>query len=65
MKNLKLLQLLETVLGKGKPTSGDNIAFFSPFTSHYKPIQTPMVIIHGIVGFLIIRVEQFILYLNH
>ena len=37
MKNLKLLQLLESVLGKGKPTSGDNIAFFSPFTSHYKP----------------------------
>jgi DNA primase len=37
MKNLKLLQLLESVLGKGKPTSGDNIAFFSPFVSHYKP----------------------------
>ena len=37
MKNLKLLQLLESVLGKGKQTSGDNIAFFSPFTSHYKP----------------------------
>jgi DNA primase len=37
MKNLKLLQLLESVLGKGKPTSGNNIAFFSPFTSHYKP----------------------------
>ena len=37
MKNLKLLQLLESTLGKGKPTSGDNIAFFSPFTSHYKP----------------------------
>ena len=37
MKNLKLLQLLESVLGKGKSTSGDNIAFFSPFTSHYKP----------------------------
>jgi len=37
MKNPKLLQLLETVLGKGKVTSGDNIAFFSPFTSHYKP----------------------------
>ena len=37
MKNLKLLQLLESVLGKGKKTSGDNIAFFSPFTSHYKP----------------------------
>ncbi|CAB4155202.1 MG010, DNA primase-like protein [uncultured Caudovirales phage] len=37
MKNFKLLQLLESVLGKGKPTSGDNIAFFSPFTSHYKP----------------------------
>ena len=37
MKNLKLLQLLESVLGKGKPTSGDNIAFFSPFISHYKP----------------------------
>lgn len=37
MKNLKLLQLLESVLGKGKTTSGDNIAFFSPFVSHYKP----------------------------
>jgi len=37
MKNLKLLQLLESVLGKGKQTSGTNIAFFSPFTSHYKP----------------------------
>ena len=37
MKNLKLLQLLESVLGKGKPTSGNNIAFFSPFVSHYKP----------------------------
>lgn len=37
MKNLKLLQLLESVLGKGKSTSGDNIAFFSPFISHYKP----------------------------
>ena len=37
MKNLKLLQLLESVLGKGKSTSGDNIAFFSPFVSHYKP----------------------------
>src|SRR5210317_208600 len=37
MKNLKLLQLLESVLGKSKPTSGDNVAFFSPFTSHYKP----------------------------
>jgi DNA primase len=37
VKNLKLLQLLESVLGKGKTTSGNNIAFFSPFTSHYKP----------------------------
>lgn len=37
MNNLKLLQLLESVLGKGKPTSGNNVAFFSPFTSHYKP----------------------------
>ncbi len=37
MKNLKLLELLESILGKGKNTSGDNIAFFSPFISHYKP----------------------------
>lgn len=37
MKNVKLLQLLESVLGKGKSTSGNNIAFFSPFVSHYKP----------------------------
>jgi DNA primase len=35
--NVKLLQLLESVLGKGKTTSGNNVAFFSPFTSHYKP----------------------------
>lgn len=37
MQNLKLLSLLESVLGKGKSTSGDNIAFFSPFINHYKP----------------------------
>lgn len=37
MKNAKLIQLLESVLGKGKPTSGGNITFFSPFTSHHKP----------------------------
>ena len=37
MANQRLLQLLESVLGKGKTTSGDNIAFFSPFKSHYKP----------------------------
>lgn len=37
MKNIKLLQLLESILGKGKQTSGNNIAFFSPFQSHYKP----------------------------
>lgn len=35
--NIQLLQLLESILGKGKPTSGNNIAFFSPFISHYKP----------------------------
>jgi hypothetical protein len=37
VKNIKLLQLLESILGKGKSTSGNNIAFFSPFVSHYKP----------------------------
>lgn len=37
MANQRLLQLLESVLGKGKTTSGDNVAFFSPFKSHYKP----------------------------
>ena len=37
MANQRLLQLLESVLGKGKSTSGDNVAFFSPFKSHYKP----------------------------
>ena len=35
--NIKLLQLLESVLGKGKPTSRSNYKFFSPFKSHYKP----------------------------
>lgn len=37
MANQRLLQLLESVLGKSKSTSGDNVAFFSPFKSHYKP----------------------------
>ena len=33
----RLLQLLESVLGKSKRTSGDNYAFYSPFVDHYKP----------------------------
>ena len=71
MKNLKLLQLLESVLGKGKQTSGDNIAFFSPFTSHYKPkleidiIQIRKAKIHGIVGYLIKKDVLYIHYLNN
>lgn len=37
MINYDLLNLLEKVLGKGRKTSGNNYAFFSPFVSHYKP----------------------------
>jgi len=37
MINHELLFLVEKVLGKGRRTSGDNYAFFSPFVSHYKP----------------------------
>ena len=33
----RLLELLERVLGKSKKTTGDNYAFYSPFTDHYKP----------------------------
>ena len=33
----RLLELLESVLGKSKKTSGDNYAFYSPFVYHYKP----------------------------
>ena len=33
----RLLQLLQSVLGPGKKTSGDNYAFYSPFAEHYKP----------------------------
>jgi hypothetical protein len=33
----RLIALLESVLGKGKKTSGDNYAFYSPFVEHYKP----------------------------
>jgi len=36
MINYQLLELLESVLGKGRQTSGDNVAFFSPFCNHYK-----------------------------
>jgi DNA primase len=34
--NYRLLSLLEKVLGKGRPTSGTNVAFYSPFCSHHK-----------------------------
>lgn len=37
MINYDLLSLVEKVLGKGKKTSGNDYAFFSPFKSHYKP----------------------------
>jgi DNA primase len=37
MVNYDLLALLERVLGKGRKTSGNNYAFFSPFVDHYKP----------------------------
>lgn len=33
----RLLELLESVLGMSKKTSGDNYAFYSPFVDHYKP----------------------------
>ena len=33
----RLLELLESVLGKSKKTSGYNYAFYSPFVYHYKP----------------------------
>ena len=33
----RLLELLESVLGKSKKTSGDNYAFYSPFVAHYNP----------------------------
>jgi hypothetical protein len=36
MINYQLLELLETILGKGRQTSGDNVAFFSPFCDHHK-----------------------------
>ena len=32
----RLLELLESVLGKSKKTSGDNYPFI-PFVDHYKP----------------------------
>lgn len=34
--NYRLMVLLEKVLGKGKQTSGTNVAFFSPFCNHHK-----------------------------
>jgi DNA primase len=37
MINYQLLELLESILGKGRQTSGDNIAFNSPFCNHHKP----------------------------
>lgn len=33
----RLIALLESVLGVGKKTSGNNYAFYSPFVEHYKP----------------------------
>lgn len=34
--NYRLMVLLEKVLGKGRQTSGTNVAFFSPFCNHHK-----------------------------
>lgn len=34
--NYRLLVLLEKILGVGTPTSGTNVAFYSPFCVHYK-----------------------------
>lgn len=37
MANLQLRQLVDSVLGRGKQTSGDNIAYTCPFCHHHKP----------------------------
>ena len=37
MENLVLLNLLESVLGKSKPTSKGNHSFHCPFCNHHKP----------------------------
>jgi len=36
MENQALLILLESVLGKGHPTSKGNVAFHCPFCNHHK-----------------------------
>lgn len=36
MVNELLEHLVGSILGKGKPTSGDNYAYFCPFCNHYK-----------------------------
>ena len=66
----RLLSLLETVLGKSKKTSGDNYAF-SPFVNHYKPKLEINIKLNSngdnresIVGFLMKKVNQFVLYLE-
>ena len=35
--NLRLLQLIESILGKSKKTAGSNHAFFCPICKHHKP----------------------------
>ena len=37
MANLQLRQLVDSVLGRGKQTSGENIAYTCPFCHHHKP----------------------------
>ena len=64
----RLIALLESVLGKGKKTSGDNYAFYSPFVEHYKPKLEINISLNsngnnpGIVGYLMRRVNQSVHY---
>lgn len=37
MVNHLLVNLIDSLLGKGKPTSGDNYSYHCPFCNHYKP----------------------------
>ena len=37
MVNHLLVSLVNSVIGAGKPTSGDNYSYHCPFCNHYKP----------------------------
>ena len=70
MVNELLINLVNSVLGQGKRTARGNQAHTCPYCNHHKPkleinfTQQKKDLILGIVGFVIKKVIEYLLYLK-